>query len=193
MPTRTIYLVRHGQEDRANQPDELQGSLTPLGVEQAQRTAERLRTIEFTAIHASTMRRADETAAPIIASHPDVYVNKTRLLWECVPNRPPGMEDAFKAISRAQVAQMQHRIQRAYDHYFQPATKKESAVDVLVCHGNLIRYFVCRVLDANEYSWMNLDIQNCGITIVEIKEDGRQVLHAHNDTAHLPTNLKTYI
>lgn len=190
MTNRRIYLVRHGQEDRNNSPDELQGGLTKRGIEQARRTADRLRNIPFTAAYVSTMRRADQTASYIIEHHADISVTRTPDLWECVPTKPAFLSNRFGTVNRAQVAQMQHRIHTAYTQLFTPAIEKDET-DLLVCHGNLIRYFISKVLKTDQHSWANMELYNCGFSIVDVLDDGRQLLYTHNDTAHLPENLKT--
>jgi len=60
-----ITLVRHGQsESNAGLTDFLDSSLTPLGVEQARRTARRLRGAGLTRAYVSPLRRALQTIAP---------------------------------------------------------------------------------------------------------------------------------
>ena len=66
--TRTIYLVRHGQYDHADERDEFTGrALVPLGVAQARLLAARLKAMPaaFTSLTSSTMTRARQTAAVI--------------------------------------------------------------------------------------------------------------------------------
>ena len=69
MARRTIFLIRHGQYQRIK-PDEsdgdltmaqankLDGGLTPLGIEQAKLTAQRLSSYPISAIHCSSLPRA---------------------------------------------------------------------------------------------------------------------------------------
>lgn len=61
--------------------------------------------------------------------------------------------------------------------------------DVLVCHGNLIRYFVCRILQVSLDAWVNMDTLNCGVSTIQIQPNGNCKLIAFNDTGHLPTHL----
>lgn len=67
----TIYLVRHGQS-HGNYPVNTYGmdkSLTEKGVEQARKTAKKLKAVKFNIIFASPLVRAQETAAIIAEEH----------------------------------------------------------------------------------------------------------------------------
>jgi broad specificity phosphatase PhoE len=41
--------------------------------------------------------------------------------------------------------------------------------DVVVCHGNVIRYFVCRALQLPPEGWLKLATFNCGLTHLAIR------------------------
>ncbi len=193
MGTRLIFLVRHGQEDRDNQVDDLGGSLSATGIAQAQATAEYLRYVDFDAIYASTLRRADETADLIAGYHPDVPIEKTSELWESVPAIPATLQNMVKDLSPEQIEAEQQRIAAAFNRFFAPVPDQADLQDLIVCHGNLIRYFVCRVLDAPLEMWVNLEIANCGITRIEVRPNGRLVLVTHNEHHHIPAKHQTYI
>lgn len=67
-----LYLVRHGLTTE-NADGIIQGhnpgQLTELGIEQARRLAERLKSVRFDAIYASDLRRAADTARAIARFH----------------------------------------------------------------------------------------------------------------------------
>lgn len=193
MGTRLIYLLRHGQEDRDGRFDELGGSLSAIGIAQAQATADYLQYIAFDAIYTSTLRRADETVDLIAAYHPSVSVEKTAELWESVPAIPAMLQNRVKELPPEQILAEQQRIAAAFDRFFIPTPGQEDAQDLIVCHGNLIRYFVCRVLEAPLEMWVNLEIANCGITRVEVRPNGRLVLVTHNEHQHIPEKYQTNI
>lgn len=79
-----IYLVRHGQTEE-NATGVIQGwnpgTLTPLGIEQAERLARRLKAIRFDAIYSSDSRRAADTAQ-IITQFQDSPIQFTEQLRE---------------------------------------------------------------------------------------------------------------
>jgi len=74
----TLYLVRHGETDY-NRRGLMQGRridapLNRLGMAQAQSLAGRFCDIPLDAVYVSPLRRARETAEPVLACHPDVRV-----------------------------------------------------------------------------------------------------------------------
>ncbi|RIH82995.1 phosphoglycerate mutase GpmB [Calidithermus terrae] len=186
MAPRFLYLIRHGQYETANAPDERGGGLTELGKLQAQHTAERLRWLEVRCIHHSSLRRASQTARILARGFPGVPLRPSRLLWETIPVIPPGYEaqfgDRVPEGAEEQAAQ-------AFERYFKPA--REPRLELIVAHGNLIRYFVCRALGLPPEAWLRMEMHHCGISQVVVLPDGRPHLIAHNDTGHLPYAIQT--
>ena len=188
MAQRTVYLIRHGQYEPKK--GHLVDGLTPTGVEQAQLVARRCSLLPVTAIHCSTLRRAVETAEIIARELPDVPLYRARLLWECIPCVPRNFPRVAADITVEKLAQYREQAERAFDRYFKCARGKDKN-EILVCHGAIIRYFVCRVLQLQPDAWVDMDMSNCGISVVQIKPDGRMVLVSHNDVGHLPRRLRT--
>lgn len=193
MSVRFVYLVRHGQENHAEKHDELGGPLTETGMAQATATAEFLRYVPLTAVYTSTLRRAAQTASLLLAHHSHLTAQATTLLWECVPSIPLILRESMSYLRPEQLAAEQARITQAFNTYLALPEPGQVHHDLVVCHGNLIRYFVCRVLETPPDLWLNLEIANCGITQMEIRPNGRMVLVAHNLYNHLPHSLRTYI
>jgi serine/threonine-protein phosphatase PGAM5 len=189
MVTRTLYLVRHGHHDLTS-THRLGGSLTPIGVEQAQLTAERLGAFPITAIYCSTLPRATETAEIIAQKFPDVRFRRSRRLWECIPCIPPAWAEYSIGHLSARIAQDKKQAEDAFDTYFRPARGKDKH-EIVVSHGNLIRYFICRALQVQPEGWGNMDLCNCGISEILIRPEGRMTLMSHNDICHLPDRLVT--
>ena len=187
MATRTIYLVRHGLHDH-----ELEGGLTPVGVEQARLTAQRFRSLPISAIHCSTMPRAAETAEIIAREFPDIPLHRSRGLEECFPCIPPipVYIEYFAQVPVEDIVQDRKQAEEAFVRYFKRARGKDKH-EIVVSHGNLIRYFVCRVLQIRPEAWGSMDMGNCGISKVLIKSDGWMILVSHNDVGHLPHRLIT--
>ncbi|HEX2621784.1 MAG TPA: histidine phosphatase family protein, partial [Phototrophicaceae bacterium] len=82
-------------------------------------------------------------------------------------------------------------LDQAYQEYFRPGPGDEDCYELIVCHGNVIRYFVSRVLRLDEDGWSNMLINNCGISRILIDTDGQMFLVSHNDIGHLPHELRT--
>jgi serine/threonine-protein phosphatase PGAM5 len=205
MATRTLYLIRHGDyipidnavlgknpsmEARYQRACEV-GGLTLLGTEQAEVVAERLKPLPITAIHTSTMLRAVETAEIIATQFPKVRVNRSDKLWECIPAVPPPPHDRgiLKKHTAAELAEQQGRAEHAFDHYFKRARGRDKH-EIIVAHGNLIRYFICRALNvAPEPLVLGMDLCNCSVSEVLIHANGRMMLVAYNDVGFMPYRL----
>jgi broad specificity phosphatase PhoE len=192
MAQRTLYLVRHGRYDwESPSPDKFEGSLTDLGRQQAALTGRRLRTLPIDVIHHSTLRRARETAAIIAAELPGVPVHVSQLLCECIPYVNEALlAKWFAKAPRDELEAGGRQAEQAYGRYFKPARGADRH-EIIVCHGNIIRYFMCRVLQAPPEVWINADINNCGITEVRIEPNGWMRLVSHNDTGHLPYEMRS--
>jgi probable phosphoglycerate mutase len=57
---------------------------------------------------------------------------------------------------------------------------------VLVTHAFVVGWFVREVLGGPVDQWLRLVPSNAGLTVVRWRDDGTAVLHAFNDTGHLP-------
>jgi serine/threonine-protein phosphatase PGAM5 len=113
------------------------------------------------------------------------------LLRECVPCVPAGYEEHFRHLTAEQLEREALQAQEALELFFKPAEGVD-AHDVVVCHGNLIRYFMLKALRAPVELWANTDVHHCGIDEIVVKTDARVLLVSHNDTGHLPYNMRTY-
>jgi serine/threonine-protein phosphatase PGAM5 len=192
MGTRIIYLVRHGQMGKGDPPDELGNGLTPLGQRQARRAALRLSGLPVSIIHYSTLRRAAETAHILAEQFPGVPLRPSRLLWECIPGWPISVRGYFKNIPRQEIEQGRRRAARAFRKYFRP-TRGNDRHEIIVAHGNIIRYFALSALQVPPALWTHTDIRNCGLSEVQIHSDGLMMLIALNDTGHIPRRWLTYL
>jgi serine/threonine-protein phosphatase PGAM5 len=195
MAKRWVYLVRHGQEDRENRDGELGGPLTAIGRKQATHTAAYLSQIPFTTLHTSTLHRALETAQIIAANFAHLELEKTDLLWESIPSIPPEMvdHDYFRDISAEKLDAEQARIALAFNTYIHPATGATDEYALVVCHGNVIRSFVSRILHMPEHAWVHCDTFNGSITRVRIDAEYGTILETFCEVAHMPPALITYI
>jgi len=191
MAYRTIYLVRHGQYDPEQGKDQkLGGVMTPMGVEQAQLTAQKLLSYPISAVYSSSMIRSAQTAKILASAFEGIQVEESDLMWEITPPVPYLLIKYAKEINGEQVAKDLRRVEEAYIKYFKPAGEHDEH-EVVVCHGNVIRYFICRVLNVSIYSWLNYEIFNCSISEIEIDEYGATKLISYNESCHLPEHLKT--
>ena len=198
MALRTLYLIRHGQHHSETFVDDPLGThLTPMGQEQALLTAYRLRELAVQKIHFSSMYRTAETAlriADILCElNPDVKLHHSKGLWECIPIVPDKLAEDFGIMYSAQeLASGGKHARKVFNRYFKRALG-EDKTEIIVTHGNLIRYLVLRALQVSPQAWINMEINNCGISQVVIEADGEMKLISYNDVGHLPTHLRTLI
>jgi len=189
--TRTLTLVRHGAYDHEDPADpEVGMALVPLGVAQARLTANRLALLPapVTALVTSPMTRARETARVIGEAFGDVAIQENRLLRECVP--PTVREDVMAHWPEEHVTACREQFERAFAELFVPAPG-EDLHEILVCHGNVIRYLVTRVLGMDPERYLDLGLAHCSLTVVRVTPDGSMKLLAFGDAGHLPPNLQS--
>lgn len=57
--------------------------------------------------------------------------------------------------------------------------------DIVVCHGNVIRYFALRALQLPPEAWLRLCTYNCSLTHIKVRPSGTVSLISLGDTGHL--------
>lgn len=214
MAERHLYLVRHGQREPGAGPDTFGPALTSLGRQQAGLTARRLSALAIDVIHTSSFRRATQTAQVIAGQFPNVSIHPSRLLWECIPALPEFAIEWYKNRPEREGVSLPLRMlpwiglweedtewqeieagfeqaNQAWQKYFIPV-KGQDRHEIIVCHGNLLRYFVARALQVPPEAWIHTDIYNSAISEVVIRGDGELLLLSHNDHGHLPPEMRTF-
>lgn len=190
--TRTIYLIRHGQYDHEDKraPD-IGKALVPLGIAQARLIANRLKSLPVTmnSLISSTMTRARQTAMIINKEFPDLELQQSRIIRECTP--PTWREDIMDREDPENLEECTDQLETAFSEYFIPSPDNQDRNDIIICHGNVIRYLVTKVLTVDTMSWLQMTTGNCGLTVVQIKPDGSMKLISFNDMGHIPPNLRT--
>lgn len=188
---RTLYLIRHGAYDPNDTTDPEDGPwLVPLGVAQARLVAARLRAmpVTMTSLHSSTMPRARQTALVIGREFPDLELQQSDLLRECTP--PTRRQDVMDRVGAERARECRDGLDQAFSEYFKPSRDADRH-DIIVCHGNVIRYFTTRVLGVDPEAWLGMSIGNCSLTIVRVTANGTMMLMSYNDMGHMPPNLQT--
>lgn len=220
--TRHIILVRHGQYDETEKEDALriltplgreQAAIT------GQRLAEMLKGAQqdfgpcnITQLRVSNMTRAKETA-DIIASYlptvpynePDPQLNEGR---PC--HHIPGTRASRKII---ELTDENHpRIEAAFRKYFyrehfnlqldpeqpdkntsdQHQEEEKHEFEVIICHANVIRYFLCRALQLPPEAWLRLCPFNCSLTYITIRATGSVSCRMMGDIGHLGYDKATF-
>lgn len=184
---RTIYLVRHGSYNpRVEATGEIGPGLTALGVAQARLLAVRLQNLPVSTLIASPLKRARETAQVIHATLTGLPLSTDPNLAECTPR----MREPLSPVEQRAAETCEARLNEAFSRYIVPAVGAPSA-DVLVCHGNVIRYFVAKALAVDTRAWSALAVAHASVTILRIKPNGHVTVVSVGDVGHLPTNLQS--
>ncbi len=191
--TRTIYLIRHG--DYTPQDDNIPDSenvLTPLGIAQARLVSTRLKAINinFNSLISSTMTRAMQTSQVINNDFPEILFEQSDMIRECTP--PTWREDVMAETKSSEVEECVNNLEEAFQKYFIPSPDGKDRNDIIVCHGNVIRYFVTKVLKVDTMSWLQMSISNCSLTIIRVLPNGNLKLDAFSDYGHIPENMRTF-
>ena len=85
------------------------------------------------------------------------------------------------------------RIEAAFRKYFHRADpeQKEDSYELVVCHANVIRYFVCRALQVAPEAWLRFSLKHASITWVTITPNGRVHLFCVGDAGHFKPEMLT--
>ncbi len=188
---RTIYLVRHGYYDHNDDADPDVGkALVPLGVAQSRLVGARIRAlpVEIDALYSSTMTRARQTARVINEELPHLDLQKTRILRECTPTT--WREDIMEGLDPGEATECETQLEQAFKEFFVPSPNVDRH-EILVCHGNVIRYLVTRAQGVDPHSWLMMSVGNCSNTVIRIKADGSFKILGVGDVGHVPPNLQT--
>ncbi|MGD9548875.1 MAG: histidine phosphatase family protein [Candidatus Krumholzibacteriia bacterium] len=190
-PIRTVWLIRHGEyEHGVDTPDE--GGLVALGRQQARLLAARLDgyPVAFTSIQSSTMTRARETAEILAAHFPDLTLDHFDDIRECTPTTR--RQDIMDEMEPGEAAECEANIEAGWARIFRPAAGPGDEHDIVVCHGNVIRWFVTRALEVDPHAWLGMSIANCSVTVIQVRADGALKLVSFADSGHVPWSMTTY-
>lgn len=179
MGTRTLVFLRHGQYDA-----ESRGELTALGREQARLTAKYLEGFRFDLVWSSTLPRARETAAIVTTELGGLRVRHSGLLREGLYTKVEGYE-----VPASERREDRARADAAYAKIVR--TSRVDRTELVVCHGNLIRYLMCRALHTPVAKWLRMTTSHCGLTRVIVRDTGAVRVVSYNETSHLPMMLVT--
>ncbi|KAJ8985242.1 hypothetical protein NQ317_018272 [Molorchus minor] len=191
--SRHLIMIRHGQYNLSGTSDEHR-VLTKIGRVQAAYTGKRLKELGFpyTEMIKSTMTRAQETGHIISESLPNVPVKNCDLLREGAPIPPEPPLGRYRP-ELYQFFQDGSRIEAGFRKYFYRAqpSQENDTYTLLVCHANVIRYFVCRALQFPAEAWLRLSLNHASITWITITPSGRCILRVLGDSGHMSPDLIT--
>lgn len=172
--------------------------LSPLGEEQAQRTADRLCELPIARVLSSPLLRAYQTATTVAAPH-DLTIVRDEGLAEY------DIGDA-SGLTAAEIRERFPHVQEAYRRGERPGFPGEegrdafqtrvlatidrlrdmSGTSVLVAHGGVIGLLCSIAVGLDQrYRPGVFECANCSITEMTTDRMGRLVIERHNDTCHL--------
>lgn len=188
---RTIVLVRHGHYAPDPAADARLGpALSPLGVAQARLAGARLGAmpISFDSLYVSPLQRAKDTAASISIDFPGRSFAVIDGLEECTP--PTRRTEITRDEKAEDLARCKTQLDRLFEQHFKPAAEREQT-DMMVCHGNVIRYLITRALGVDTSAWLEMSVRHASITVIRVEADGRFKVISAGDSGHIPANMSS--
>ena len=186
-----VYLIRHGIYDRDTTADDRVGNgLNALGHEQARSIGARLAQLPIrpATLVSSDFARARETADDIgVALR--MAATRDTLLRECTPTSDRA--ELIRSHAAEEIALCDESLAAAFVKYSRP-TPGADRHDVLVCHGNVIRWWVGRALGLDNKRWHRMEIANGSLTILAVHPDGTARLVLFSDVGHLTPAQQTW-
>ena len=150
-----IYLIRHGEAD-----SKIEGApLTKRGLEEAEIIANELLNYQVERVYFSDLLRAKQTAEAYLKLNPkmkNVCEERLREIYRFLIGGP-------EKIGTSKDRKINDK--KRADEVFKEMLKKGEDVAIF-CHGNIIRYYLNKVLKSKENLWENLTINNCSISIL---------------------------
>lgn len=189
MGIRILYLVRHGQYFSA-EGDPKFGHLTGLGRRQAKRTGKRLAQLDFDAIFHSDLPRAVETKELIATQMGPLPIHSVQALRELMP--PVPKRPGFAKRTSADIADLRAATPILVKRFLSAPRGKRTRCELIVTHGNLIRYLVRMALEEPVERWAYFATHHCGVTVIVIRQKpSSNYLVSYNDVGHLPNPMQT--
>jgi serine/threonine-protein phosphatase PGAM5 len=187
-----VYLVRHGiyDLDTTVTDDRVGNALNTVGHDQARLVGERLAGLglKFDRLISSQFLRAAQTADDMGKA---MMMTPTRdsVLNECTSTNASAR---IMAREKAEdIAACDAARETGWSRYFTPTPDRDT-YDVLVCHGNVIRWTWMKALGADVKNWINLDCGNASITIISVRPDGSIRPVMYSDVGHIPVAKQTW-
>lgn len=171
-----LYLLRHGQVEFSEKHNEK--ILTKIGKKQVQYSAKKLSQIKFDTIYSSTLIRTKQSSKIVSKYH----------------NNNIKYDDLFKELHKKVIGGIHNIIDetrfkkdsiRAKESWQLVSNLKKNKV-LIVCHGNLIRYYICKLLNISAKKGNHFNIYEGSITILDTKNNSIEII---NDISHIPKKL----
>jgi len=186
-----LILTRHGETEENKKQilqGHLPGKLSIEGINQAKKLAFRLKDEKIDVIYSSDLARAADTAEEIAKYHPHIKVNFVRELREiklgAFEGKHKSAVDWNNAPSDAEAFEkVYERARKFLDEVY---AKHKNDIVLFVAHGGINRALICYI-QGKDYKHMREAeaLKNTSISIFELKEDKKHIIHLLNCTKHL--------
>ncbi len=191
-PTR-LFLIRHGEvEEKYHRifGGRIDMDLSPAGLAQAQAMAHHLREVHLDAVYVSPMRRANRTAAAILANngHVPIVADQLRevdfgvwtgLRWEEVKERyGVSAFDWLAQLERGAVPEAESlesfagRVQQILKQVLEEHAGQRVA---LVCHGGVVRMLLAQLLELPLARTVMFEIDYASVSVVDKSPGGAEI------------------
>jgi len=199
-PYTTIYLIRHANPNYRLE-SKLGDRLMPLSLEgkkQARELAKALAKLNINSVYASSLARAQETAAYFTNRHHiEIKVEEglDEIDWKAwhrvkyfrtSEERRKQSLTSYKTLDK-QLDKMQTHTRRMLANIFKDNKGKNVAI---FCHGNIIKTFLTGILDADVLGFLSLEIYQASISQLVIDRDAYVKIGYVNDVKHLSRQPK---
>jgi len=167
-----IILVRHGEAD-----SNIEGvPLTKKGLAEAKSVAKELSKYSFEKIYSSNLIRAKQTCEEFTKEY--IEDERIREIYRVLIGG---------AVKEGTSKDREILDKKRADESFNELLKEDENA-LIFCHGNLIRYYINKVLKSKENLWKVMTINNCSISILEFKENILEIRNI-NLINHLPKEI----
>jgi len=181
-----LILTRHGEtiENKKNivQGNKLQGTLSTLGIKQAEKLAQRLKNEKIDQIYSSNLKRASDTAKIIAKYHKNTKIEHVSELQEIDHGSQTGTtgfknhEENIRNLPKD--AESFENLQKRLKQMVDKAYKKYPKGTVLfVAHGHVNKSVLTIMQNKKPKELLDCDTPiNTAISIFEIKEKNHEII-----------------
>ena len=194
-----LIITRHGETEENKlgiMQGRLPGKLSTLGIEQARKTAERLKGEKIDFIYSSDLTRASDTAKEIAKFHPHTPIEFVEELRERDIGEYTGKKksDFGWEIKDMKVTTLDTKNGETVEQYYNRAKSflhrtflnHLNSTILLVGHNGINKALVAVILGKDYENVKNMENQhNTSISIFEVDENKNHKIHLLNDIKHL--------
>lgn len=151
-----LFLIRHGYTE--NRKGDVR--LSEKGILQSKELSKKLGKLKIGKVYTSDLIRSKET----VKEYTNTYIEDKRLreIYRLLVGGPEkeGTSPERKIDD-----------EKRANEFFEEILKEEENI-ALFCHGNIIRFFLNKILKSKENVWERLIINNCSVSIIEKNKSG---------------------